>query len=251
LRFGICGGLDVAPRALAAGFDYMEVGVSGFALSDGFDAEEYRAARAEAANLFFPGTIRLFGSERTPFRGYAEQAVARAAEIGLRVMVIGSGGSRRAPEGVDIGRCEAEFPRIAGEIAELARPHGIVVAPESLNRAETNVGNDLGRLATDLRSAGAGYTADSYHVLSEWDAEGRAVPLDEWMRRQLPHCPDHVHVGDLPRNAPDPEDSMMQAFAARLKELRYDGRISLEAKRRDDSDEELRRVLDNLRKLFG
>lgn len=251
MKFGICGGTDLAPRALAAGFDYVEVGASSFALQEEFDAAFYRSLRAEASNLFFPGTIRLFGAERTPYLDYAQTAVHRAAEIGVSVMVIGSGGSRRAPDGLDPVEAEREFVEIAGEIADYARRFNITIAPESLNRSETNVGNDLGTFATALRSRGVGYTADSYHVLYEWNADGgTGAPDAEHWRIQLPHRPDHVHVGDLPRNAPEPGDPMIEGFAARLRELEYDGRISIEAHRRDDSDAELQRVLANLKQIF-
>ncbi len=242
MRIGICAGLDLAPRALAAGFDYVEVGASGFTLREDFDAAQYRELKAEAANLFFPGTIKLFGSEATPWWNYAQNAVDRAAQIGIEVIVIGSGGARRAPEGVH--DAEAAFVEVAGQIADYARARGIVIAPESLNQSETNVGNDLAILARSLSARGVGYTADSYHVLVE--AHGNP----NW-ESQIPFCPTHVHVGDLPRNAPEPEDPHIQGFAKRLKELGYDGRISLEARLRADTDEELRRVRDNLQAIFG
>jgi len=246
MRFGVCGGLDLAPRVLAAGFDYVEIGATGFALREDFDPAEYRGV--EASNLFFPGTIRLFGSERTPYLEYAQLAVERAHRIGIQTMVIGSGGSRRAPDGIDALEAERQFVDICGEIADYARPFGIVIAPESLNRSETNVGNDLGALALALRERGVGYTADSYHVLFEWHAEGGQGEPD-W-ERQIPFVPSHVHVGDLPRNAPEPEDPLVRGFARRLRTLGYHGRISLEARRRDETDEELRRVLGNLRQIF-
>jgi sugar phosphate isomerase/epimerase len=249
MKFGVCGGLDIAPRVLAAGFDYIEVGASGFTLREDFDAAEYRNLNAEACNLFCPGTIKLFGAEATPYLDYAKQAVDRAHAIGIPVMVIGSGGSRRAPEGIDPGEAEARFIDIVGEIADYARQYEITIAPESLNRSETNVGNDLGALAHALKARGAGYTADSYHVLYEWNAEGGEGEPD-W-EGQIPFLPSHVHVGDLPRNAPEPNDPLILSFAARLKALGYDGRISLEARRRDESDEELRRVLANLREIFA
>lgn len=249
MRFGVCGGLDLAPRVLTAGFDYIEVGASGFTMREDFEASEYRSLNAEACNLFFPGTIKLFGSDATPYLEYAQKAVDRAHAIGIRHMVIGSGNSRRAPEGIDPGEAERRFVEIVGEIADYARPRGIVIAPESLNRSETNVGNDLGRLAYALRARGAGYTADSYHVLYEWNADG-GLGEPDW-ETQIPFAPDHVHVGDLPRNAPEPNDPLVLGFAARLRALGYDGRISLEARRRDDSDEELRRVLANLREIFA
>jgi sugar phosphate isomerase/epimerase len=256
MRFGICGGIDIAERALAAGFDYVEVGASSFANLEPFDPEVYRSAHAEASNLFFPASIKLFGPERTSYLDYAEQAVERAAEIGIEVMVIGSGGARRAPEGM--ANADENFVRIAGEVARIASRHGIAVAPESLNRTETNVGNDLGRLAHLLRNEGVGYTADSYHVLYEWNADavngagsGSGAPDAAHWAGQLPFTPTHVHIADLPRFAPRADDPMLTGFVNRLRELEYDARVSLECKLPDMEVETLRNAVDELRRLFA
>ena len=76
------------------------------------------------------------------------------------------------------------------------------MAPESLNRSETNVGNDLGQLAKDLAAKGIAYTADLYHILYEANADGHPPDFAE----QLPFAPLHVHLADLPRHVPAPDD---------------------------------------------
>lgn len=166
-------------------------------------------------------------------------------------MVVGSGGARRSPEGTDPSQAEAEFVSIAAEIQEMARPFGIVIAPESLNRSETNVGNDLAAFATALVAAGSGYTADSYHVLYEWRADGGSEPATdpEFFAQQMPTKPDHVHLASAERVLPRGDDPELQAFAAQLRELGYDGRVSLEA-RHDGSPEALRDALDGMKALF-
>ena len=57
----------------------------------------------ECFNCFFPPDISLVG-EKTDLRvigAYAEKGLKRAAEIGGKVAVIGSGGARRIPDGYD------------------------------------------------------------------------------------------------------------------------------------------------------
>jgi len=247
MRIGICGGLDIADRAREAGFEYLEVGASGFALRDDFDPEEYRRAGAEASNLFFPGTIRLQGPNASSYRDYVEAAVARAAEIGLSVMVIGSGASRKAPEGVPLDEANQRFIEIAAEVQQVAEPFGIDIAPESLNRSETNVGNDLEHLALELQAYGVAYCADSYHVLYEWNAEGGEGEPD-WAA-QIPFLPAHCHVSNLQRKAPTPDDRLVQGFFQRLRDLGYEGRVSLEANLPDMSVETLRAAYESLRAL--
>jgi len=248
MRFGVCCGIEDASTVLGAGFDYIELGANN--LSD--DVRKYSGMPVEATNLFFAGSVKLFGREATPYLDIAKATVDRAASIGVQTMVIGSGGSRKAPDGIDMEVTEREFLLIAAAIGDHAKQYGITIAPESLNRSETNIGNDLGRLACGLKYAGVGYTADSYHVLYEWheDFPDEAVPSKEHWEAQIPFAPSHVHIADLPRYAPKPGDPMMQGFANRLLELGYDGRVSLEYRRGNDFEAELQRALLDLKVLF-
>jgi sugar phosphate isomerase/epimerase len=234
MRFGVCTGLEDVGKVLDAGFEYVEVGASGFnGMSEDWDPSPYQGLPIGATNLFFDHRIRLFGQNQTPYHAYAERTVSRAATLGIPVMVIGSGGPRNAPDGID---GDAGFVTIVAEIEEIARPHGIHIAPESLNRSETNVGNDLRRLALDLHKRGVGYTADSYHVLYEWDANGRVQDLEQVWKEQVPFAPTHVHVANLPRAGVDADDPMLQGFARRLRHLAYDKSVSLECSRGEGFD---------------
>lgn len=235
MKYGLCCSVEAARKAVELGIDYVEVGAVGFnGLEPTWNKAAYEGLPVEATNVFFPGSIRLFGDNRTPFEDYAKRTVERAAEVGVKVMVIGSGGSRTAPDGYDPLQAKAEFVNVVAKVQEIARPFGIVIAPESLTRLETNVGNDLGRLSRALAAKGLAYTADSFHVLKEWaldlgiepaPVEG---PSEQHWREQIPHAPAHIHIGDYPRNAPKADDPMMVGFARRVKELGYDARISLE-----------------------
>jgi len=257
VKFGLCCSPEVSRTALELGVDYVEVGAVGFnGLQPDWDRSVFEGMPIEATNVFFPCSIKLVGPNRTPFLDYARRTVERAASVGVQVMVIGSGGSRSAPDGYDPLEAEAEFVEAAAAVQEIARPFGIVIAPESLTRLETNVGNDLGRLARTLRSKSVAYTADSFHVLKEWalDLGGESTPVEgpseSYWRDQIPFAPAHIHIGDLPRNAPKADDPMMQGFARRIRELGYEARISLEC-RLGEIEEELPAALRELRRLFG
>ena len=249
MRFGVCCYESEAHAVLKAGFDYVELGAN--TLNP--NPSVYKDLPVEATNLFFAGSIKLFGPDATPYLDVARATVDRAAAIGVQVMVIGSGGPRRAPEGSDLAWCEREFCLVAAAIGEHAEQYGITIAPESLNRSETNIGNDLACLACELKESGVAYTADSYHVLYEWNADGPSEPFPSKVHweEQVPFLPAHVHIADLPRFAPRPDDPMVQGFAARLLELRYDGRVSLECRRGEDLERELKNALRDLKILFG
>jgi sugar phosphate isomerase/epimerase len=244
VKFGVCCNVDEAPLALSIGYDYVELGAA--AIAGASDLGPYRDLPIDATNLFFPGEIQLFGSEPDAFREYAPRAIERVAGLGATVMVIGSGNARRAPHGVPADIAEARFVEVAADIQAMASSFGVTIAPESLNRSETNVGNDLGSLARALKVDGVGYTADLYHILFEAHADGRAPDMTD----QVPFLPTHVHLADLPRFAPDVDDPAVVAFAHRLRDLGYAARISLECQRPDPA-EDLAKGLDTMRALFS
>lgn len=227
MKFGVCCSVEEAPRILDAGFDYIEVAAVGFnGLREEWYPSAFRGLPIEATNVFFPGEIRLFGPEKVEWFEYAKRTIERAAMLGVKVMVVGSGGARRSLDGVDR---DEEFAKVASRLQRWAKKHKVTIAPESLNRTETNVGNDLRRLAMQLRHEECTYTADSYHVLYEWDADGRLQDLEALWCEQIPYAPAHVHLATLEgRAAPKPDDPLLDGFKRRLHDLRYDARVSLE-----------------------
>jgi sugar phosphate isomerase/epimerase len=246
VRFGICCSVENAAEALDAGFDYVELPAAQLLEREA----EYTAIAPEVTNLFFPGGYTIHGPEgQARAMSYAAETIEGASQVGVHVMVIGSGGARLAPDEESVETCEAEFVRTAARISDIAERYRIVIAPESLNRGECNVGTDLARLAGLLQVAGVAYTADSYHVLSEWVFGGNEAPppLDHW-RDQIPFLPAHVHVGSRARVDPQPDDSDLQGFVKRLSELGYDERVSLECRR--FNGQSLKVALSNLRQLF-
>jgi sugar phosphate isomerase/epimerase len=260
MRFGVCCPPEQAGAALELGADFVELGAVGFkGAEEAWDPATFHGLPVEATNLFFPPEIRLFGEKRTDrrvLRSYITNTLERAASVGVRVMVVGSGRSREAPApGLEVSRANNEFVSLVGEIQSEARRYRMTIAPESLNRTETNVGNDLGWLATALAGVGAGFTADSYHLLYEWDCGMREsepeslAPSADYLRRAIPFPPAHVHFGDLSRWPPRSDDPMMRAFCGRLMELGYDARVSLEC-RWTDFQAELPEAIAAAKSLF-
>ncbi len=226
VRFGICCSPDQAVRFAGSGFDYVELP----AVTLAQDPQAFAGLPVPVTNVFFPGSIKLYGEDREAYLAHARTVIPRAAEAGVRIMVLGSGASRKAPEGMDISVAESAFIDVAVELNEVARAHGVRIAPESLGREETNVGNDLGNLARSLRDRGLGYTADAYHVLREWRASdsSSAAPSAEMWRDQLPFAPTHVHFASERARTLEPGDPHLTGFFQRLREVGYDGRVSFE-----------------------
>jgi hypothetical protein len=122
----------------------------------------------------------------------------------------------------------------------------VEIAPESLRREETNVGNYLGDLARMLQFKGIGYTADAYHLLHQ---PGASPDDPDFWRAEMPYAPLHVHISTSDRTWRVSEERDLKMFSMRLLELGYGGRVSLECKW-EDFEAELPVALAQVRGLF-
>lgn len=247
MRFGVCCGPDRFDAALAAGADYVEPAAFSLARDPSY-AGRLKGYPVEATNVFFPGDLKLYDDEMAAL-AHAETVLLQAGSLGVAVCVIGSGAARRAPAEVMREWAEGRFVELVGQMNAVAEAAGVKLAPESLCRDETDVGNDLAALALGLREVGVSYTADSFHILKEWDAERRVVPLATTWVEQVPFAPAHVHLGPLLRDPPNADDPMLPGFFRRLKELGYDERISLEVTW-EDFQREVAPAISAVRKMW-
>lgn len=221
LIFGLCCGSDKAHEALAAGFSYVELPAA--PLAEGAD---YSGLPVAATNLFFPGGLSLY-SDRAACESHARKVISRAIEFGVPLMVIGSGGVRRAPEGDDPAIREAEFYDFVAQMQD--EFHQVILAPESLNRTETNVGNDYGPLAVALAQRGCSATLDAYHVALEPGFSG-------WEGR-IPVLPKHLHLASPSRDMPEPDCPFLLSLFVAMNQMGYSGTASFEGRWNKPLDE--------------
>ncbi len=231
---GVCGGLDRAPGLQAAGGDYMEVGVQWF-LAPHKPAEVYEANRkaledcplpAKAANGFLPGSLKSTGPEadHPAVLAYADLAFKRAKEIGLEVIVFGSGGSRTPPKDFDRDLAELQFVALLGKMGMLAEKHEITIALEPLNQRETHFINTVeegARLIRAVQHPSICLLADIFHMLREEEPAQSIIDAGDLLR--------HVHIAEnAKRTAPGVDGDDFSEYLQALKDIGYTGRISME-----------------------
>jgi len=247
LRLGVCCTPEQASFAKDIGADYVELPAGPLFTDPGY-FQKLAEIGPETTNLFFPPGTTLYENEDLSFK-IGSNILDGAAEAGVNLCVVGSGGARKAPDGKEPSWAQEKFVGLIAALKGHADALGIGIAPESLNRSECDVGTRLRELSLELKERGIGYTADSYHVLKEWDFDGRPRALAEECVREIPHAPLHAHLGGLDRTPPLAEDPMILSFFARLKELRYDGRVSIEVNW-DDFENELQLALETTRQMW-
>ncbi|HEY8293309.1 MAG TPA: sugar phosphate isomerase/epimerase family protein, partial [Thermomicrobiales bacterium] len=228
-----------------AGFDYIELPVG--TLMSATDEAAYRrimdeirtmGVPVEACNVFIPATLKITGPDvaREPLWQYADTALQRMGEIGVRVCVFGSGGARSIPDGFDRAQALDQLAVFLDHVQEASARHGVRVVIEPLNRGESNVFNSVAESDEFNQSrglAGIGVLADLYHLSVEGETYDGMVAAGERLG--------HVHVADADRSAPGegaPTD--YAGFFQTLRQIGYAGMISIEARWRTTIRDELR-----------
>ncbi len=238
IRLGVCTGIENAQALGALGYDYIELGMSETAqLSPPqFDALRARVEAAplgvEAMNGMIPARYPLCAPDCDwdAVKDYLALALDRAALLGVRVVVFGSGGARRVPAGVRLANAYARliaYLRLAGE---MAAARGICIAIEPLRAQECNVINFVAEaqyLAAQAGLQNVGALADLYHMAAGGEGFG-GLSLGP-----LFHC----HIAEpLARAYPragDGSQALYEGFFHKLHAMGYAGRISIEGSTQD------------------
>ena len=238
VRVGYCTRLNGLEAAKAAGFDYVELHASEIAgLTDAdFDAALARAKQAgiatPAANNFVPATIRLTGPEVKPDEqmAHVRKAVSRLSKLGVEVIVFGSGGARRVPDGFAREEAWKQLVDFGRRAAEEAKAYKITIAVEPLRKQETNIINSAAEgldLVKAINHPNFELMIDFYHLASEQEDPAIVLRAKEHIK--------HLHMAN-PQGRVFPqkwEEFDYAPFFANLRAIGYSKRISVEAGTQD------------------
>ena len=250
-HLGICG-TGHAEAAKAAGLDYLEANVTGFLMPENSD-EEFAANKALAATItppiysangFFPGDIKIVGPEADIERAvkYSQTALRRASEIGIKILVLGSSGSRSIPDGFSREEARKQFIDFLKRIAQDAEKNGVIVAIEPLQTEETNFINTVPEGAQIARETGSKYIAviaDLFHMARMKEPPEDIINSAD----KLVHC----HIAEVDeRTAPGVKGDDFTPYLKALKSIKYDGRMSFECSWQD-IDTQLPKAIQTMR----
>lgn len=245
---GYCVGLAGLETAKAVGFDFVELGTTEIAALSDADFEA-ALARAKAvglptpnANLFLPASLKLTGPQPASVdeqMAYVRKALDRLQRFGVTILCFGSGGARRVPDGFPKDQAFAQLVAFGKRIAPEAQARGITVVIEPLRRQETNIINSAAEGLALVQAVGHPHfqlLIDFYHLASEQEDPAIVVKARDHVR--------HLHTAN-PNGRVFPLDWNefdYAPFFARLREIGYTGRISVEASTKDLAGEAPRSI---------
>lgn len=245
MRFGCCTSwfdrdssdkfavLDQRLEALdAAGYDFAEFPVSmlardvtDFEFANLLDVVAAHDVTVDAFNAFIPPFYPLVGPERKLAEAlqHVDFVADRMAALGGKIVVFGSGGARRVPEGFSRDTAYKQLLEFISEAAELLAKRGITMVLEPLNQKETNIINSLAEavaVLAKITNPNVKLLVDLYHMLEENEPLAALEETAGYLQ--------HVHVADTERARPGAGRADFTSFRQYLERINYNGRICVE-----------------------
>jgi sugar phosphate isomerase/epimerase len=238
VQVGVCIDLDKLEAAQVAGFDYVELSVSRVAAltEDEFEQLAKRVSLLRipvaAANTFLPGNLKIVGPQIDKSRqtDYLSKALSRMKTLGVSVVVLGSGGARRVPEGFSHDEALDQLADFCRRIAPLARDNGIVIAVEPLRHQETNLINTVREGLKFVKTVDLPQIklqVDYYHLAEENESPDILLEAGKSIV--------HTHIAN-PQGRVYPisaDESNYAPFFVNLCRIGYSNRLSIEASTTD------------------
>lgn len=234
IRLGVCRPLQDIQAVASIGYDYLETPLSPLAMMDDADFREAsrQAARAdigvEVFNVLMPASLSIVGPHAmsgAEIDAYLNKAFQCAAALSGRLIIFGSGRSRRRPDGFPEDTAREQLDDFLRRAHDISGRYGITIAIEPLNQSECNQINQVRQVIAIVRRLALSnitVMGDLYHMMLE------SEPMEALS--EAGGLLTHVHTAALTGRAyPHPDDGVdYGALFGLLSAMSYQGRISVE-----------------------
>jgi sugar phosphate isomerase/epimerase len=187
--------------------------------------------KCEACNNFFPASIWLTGNtvDYGKIEEYLVKALGRAAQLGVKVIVLGSPKSKNVPEGYPMNKAWSQLVELLRHMDAWVRTKGMTIVIEPLNKMESNIINTAAeglKLVKAIDRENIRLLIDYYHLVMEKEDPEIILDAGSYVK--------HIHFANpTGRVYPiEAEDGYIR-FMNLLKGVGYEGRISIEAYTKD------------------
>ena len=190
--------------------------------------EKMKKAKCQVymCNILFPSKMKIAGPDvnEPVVLAYVDSVFLRANQAGIHNIILGSGGSRRLPDGYDQKKAQADFTLLCGKLAKLAQKHKIMLVLESLETVETNFLLSVKSIAEVVRGVNNPnfkLNADIFHMLREGESPQSIIDAADI----LVHC----EIAEKEkRTVPGVKGDDFKPYLRALKKANYKGPIFME-----------------------
>lgn len=270
MRFGSCGnltasgpdktGIETIGLLKEYGYDYIELPLSEImALSEpGREDIVERVAssglKSEVVNNFFPRQLHLTGPDvsKDAVRRYYREALPLAKRLGAEVVVFGSPFAKSYPLGFDKKTAWEQLREWTAEVDGFCAEIGLRVVLEPIHSFESNLVNSFAEaveMAESIHGTATDVLIDFYHMTRDGESLDALEQYGgKWLRHVHFACP--FYPGEGERVFPLRDDEWdYGGFIDTLRGIRYDGRVSIEA-RTSDFARHAKTSIEVVRRLF-
>ena len=234
VEIGVCAGTEDLTKAERWGFDYLEPAAAAIAALSPAQFERVRQQvlpsriRCRSFNSLIR-TMQVVGPEANldAISMYLDSVLGRCQQLGARVVVWGSAGSRNIPTGQSREQTWQEIIRFLQLAGDIAKSHELVMGIEPLRKQESNIintGAEALQLVNEVNHPNVKMIIDYYHLRLENENP-------EILLRAREHIV-HLHFANpngrrWPKSAD--EDPEYGRFFQLVKQIGYTGGLSIEA----------------------
>ena len=235
IEFGGCASAAHFDTAVRLGFDYYEMEVTEISQMDDtqFAALKSQVLASPIRCRAFRSLIRKYQvvgenakAQQGDVKAYLERNLDRCRQLGARVVVWGSSQSRNVPEGFSRDTAWQQIQEFLHLLGDIAARNNLMIGIEPLRKQECNIINTAAeamKLAHEVNHPNIKIIVDFYHLRQEnEDPEIIRIAQKDIV---------HLHFANptgrrWPHSAT--EDPQYQRFFSLVKEIGYQGGLSLE-----------------------
>lgn len=236
MNFGLYADIDQHGALPFEQFDFVEENVQTLLVPEQDDAAFQRRLEIArglkkpvlAANRLLPPDLKPVGPavDEARLKRWCETTMARAEQVGVRVIVWGSGVARRVPEGFPIERAWEQFIGAVRSAAPVAERHGVTIVIEPVCRHDSNFIMSLADGARVVEAVGhpsVRLLADFWHM----EVEGEPATEIERFGTML----EHVHLSEygMDRAEPGRRGDDFRPYLRALKNAGYSKGLVIES----------------------
>ncbi len=181
-----------------------------------------------AYNIFLPGDLKLVGPnvDEKAILEYTENTLRRMSQTGTKLIIWGSGGARKLPEGFDREIATKQFIYIAKKIAQVAQKYDITLSLELLNKTECNFINSVKEclyIVKKVNHPNLRLNVDIYHMLKEGEGPKIIAKTKKYLN--------HVEIAERDgRTAPGVQGTDFKPYLKELAKINYHQKIVIEGR---------------------